>query len=207
MSTADVYRASKLPETPEPPPRELVYEAVDRDTNRGTAVAWFQIFSLPIVFGVVVSIATTPAAGLVAIVAASVFAVWYRRRSRHREGAILRVEEGQLLVINRGQRVPRATFALRDVSDVVLDVKTIRRVQEGDSPIPAVRFTNTTVGPEIDTARIVLVGKKKSERVELSEAYLAHMDATEWLGKIRVFLRKNGWIPRDERKSAKKTDQ
>jgi hypothetical protein len=24
------------------------------------------------------------------------------------------------------------------------------------------------------------------------------MTATEWLGKIRVFLRKNGWVPLDE---------
>jgi hypothetical protein len=179
-----------------------VYEALDRDANRGTAVAWFQLFSLPLVFGVALSVAVTPMVGLAGIVAGTAFAVWYRRRARHREGAVLRVEEGKLLVSSRGQRLPKAVFALRDLSDVVLDVKTIRRVQEGDSPIPAVRFTHTTVGPEIDTARIVLVGKKKSERVELSEAYLAHMDATEWLGKIRVFLRKHGWIPKDERKKS-----
>jgi hypothetical protein len=27
------------------------------------------------------------------------------------------------------------------------------------------------------------------------------MDATEWLGKIRVFLRKHRWLPEDERPS------
>jgi len=35
----------------------------------------------------------------------------------------------------------------------------------------------------------------------LTEAYVSQMDATEWFGKIRVFLRKNGWTPRDERES------
>jgi hypothetical protein len=29
------------------------------------------------------------------------------------------------------------------------------------------------------------------------------MDATEWLGKVRVFLRKHGWLPADERKREK----
>jgi hypothetical protein len=28
--------------------------------------------------------------------------------------------------------------------------------------------------------------------------HVAHMTATEWVGKIRVFLRKNGWVPLDE---------
>jgi hypothetical protein len=39
--------------------------------------------------------------------------------------------------------------------------------------------------------------------VHLTDEYFAHMDSTEWLGKIRVFLRKNGWIPADERKKDK----
>jgi hypothetical protein len=31
---------------------------------------------------------------------------------------------------------------------------------------------------------------------------LPHFEATDWLGRIRVFLRKHGWVPEDERETA-----
>ncbi|HVH41093.1 MAG TPA: hypothetical protein VM925_02085 [Labilithrix sp.] len=202
MTGHDIYRSAPLPETPAPPPRELVYEAFDRERNRGIVVVWFQLFSLPVVFGVAISTAISPAVGLMAMIGGGCFSVWYRRRAARREGAVLRVEEGELHVLSRDGRGIKGRMRLRELTDVVLDVKTIRRVQDGASAIPAVRFTDTTVGPEVDTARIVLVAHGNS-RVELTQAYLAHMDATEWLGKIRVFLRKHGWMPEDEREAAK----
>ena len=79
-----------------------------------------------------------------------------------------------------------------------MDTKTIQKVQEGGDAIPAMRFINATVGPELDTARIVVVGARGT-RVPLTTEYIAHMDASEWFGKIRVFLRKSGWVPADER--------
>ena len=60
------------------------------------------------------------------------------------------------------------------------------------------RFIDAKVGPKVDTARIVLVSAS-GRQVTLTQDYLAHMSATEWLGKIRVFLRKHGWLPEDER--------
>ena len=54
--------------------------------------------------------------------------------------------------------------------------------------------------PEVDQKRIMLVGKTGS--VPLTEAYLASVDVTEWFGKIRVFLRKHGWVPESEREPA-----
>jgi hypothetical protein len=69
---------------------------------------------------------------------------------------------------------------------------------DGDGAIPAMRFIDAKVGPKVDTARIVLIGASGRE-VRLTEDYLSHMHATEWMGKIRVFLRKHGWLPEDER--------
>jgi hypothetical protein len=33
----------------------------------------------------------------------------------------------------------------------------------------------------------------------VGEGRAPHSEATTWLGKIRVFLRKHGWVPEDER--------
>lgn len=200
VGSPDVYRAADLPETPPLPPRELVYEAVDRDRDRGSAVLFFQLFSLPALLGVVLATLTTPALGLAGMIASAGSMIWLRRRSRRGSGALLRVDEGELHVLSRDLKKELGSLALREIGDVSLEIKKIQRVQEGDSPIPAVRFIDTRVGPEVDTARIVIVGRGKRGRIVLTDAYLAHMDATEWLGKIRVFLRKHGWVPADERK-------
>jgi hypothetical protein len=108
---------------------------------------------------------------------------------------ILHVDRGELWITSA-----KRTLAERmqlDGIDVVLDTVTIQKVQEGGSAIPAMRFIDATVAPDQDTARIVIVGG--GERYPLTEDYVAYMEATEWFGKIRVFLRKNGWVPLDER--------
>jgi hypothetical protein len=206
----DVYRAPKLPEPIEPPPSELVYVARSRE-NDGIQYAWMQLFVLPMVLGIVVAVVSSVAwLGLVVMVGAFAFVFRHRKKAVDAKGAVLRIAEGELKVYTRVGVVPLAVFKLRELSDVRLDIKTIERVQEGDSMVAAVRFTSTRVAPAIDQARIVLVGrktKKSSERpeVKLTDEFYAHMDATEWLGKIRVFLRKNGWVPVDERKKEKGT--
>src|SRR5262249_8410260 len=137
----------------------------------------------------------SPTAGLVALIMVLVFGIrklWIEGRS---SGVILRVRGSQLEILSHRRRRHRASIPLADLRDVILDTKTIRRVQESQSAVPQVRFIETRVGPEIDTARIVLVARSE---VRLTEAYLAHMDSVEWLGKIRVFLRKHGWVPEDE---------
>lgn len=199
MGTPDVYRAADLPEAPPLPPRELVYDAIDRDQERGSAVLFFQLFSVPAVVGAVLASVTTPMLGLAGMLGSGALALGLRRWTRKRSGAVLRVEEGKLSVRSRDRRRELGTLRLREIEDVGLEIKKIQRVQEGDSMIPAVRFIDSRIAPEVDTARIVVVGREGRERIVLTEAFLAHMDATEWLGKIRVFLRKHGWVPEDER--------
>lgn len=178
------------------PPAELVYTATDASRRGSSAVAMFQLFSVPLIIGVALSMIVTPTAGLIGMIAGALGAVWWWRRAPHAGGVVLRVENGELRVLSGNRKNEKERFSLGDV-DVELDTKTIQRVQEGGSAIPAMRFIDATVGPELDTCRIVVVGRGK--RVVLTEAYVSQMDATEWFGKIRVFLRKNGWTPRDER--------
>ena len=75
-----------------------------------------------------------------------------------------------LCVAPRDSR-PIARFTVRDL-DVVLDTKTIRKVVDGDSMLPAVRFTESKIGPEIDMARIVLTDGR--ERHALSDHFTSH---------------------------------
>jgi hypothetical protein len=86
---------------------------------------------------------------------------------------------------------------LTDLLAVELETKTIRRVHEGDSAIPVMRLLDARVGRDVDTCRVVLRTQHKT--VRLGEQHIAHMDAVESVGKIRVFLRRNGWLPEDER--------
>lgn len=208
----DVYRAPKLPEPTEPPPRELVYVATSHD-RKGFHYVWMQLFVLPVVLCVSVAVVTGIGwLSLVTLVASFALAYRFRKTAASAQGAVLRIEEGELKVFTRNGVAPVAIIKLRDLADVRLDIKTIQRVQEGDSMVAAVRFTNTTVGPSVDQARIVLVGRKTKKnpdrlKVVLTDEYFAHMDSTEWLGKIRVFLRKHDWLPTDERKKEKQAQE
>lgn len=162
----------------------------------GQGMALLQLFGLPVVVGVAASAIFTPTVGLAALVGSAVLGVWWWRRPAS-SGFLLTVEHGALVVARfRGAR-PIATLPLDTLRNVSLDIKTIQRVEEGGSAIPAMRVLDSRVGVEVDTSRILLHGE--GAPVPLGDVYIAHMDATEWLGKIRVFLRKNGWVPADER--------
>ena len=187
--------ASRDPDAPAPP-AELVFESEDPESRRGSSIAMFQIFSVPPLVAVVLAGVFSPEAGLGGLVVSAIGAfVWWKRPRK--TGFTFRVDD-LLTVTAMGASAPLVRVPLADVLDVKLDTKTIQRVQEGSSPIPAVRFSEATVGPEVDTCRVVLV-TRADEFVALGDTFVAHMHATEWLGKIRVFLRKPGWLPIDER--------
>ncbi len=72
-------------------------------------------------------------------------------------------------------------------------------MREGNAVTPVSRLVDTKVGPELDVSRIAFEVDGRAEPIRLSEAYFSHMDSIEWLGKIRSFLRRQGWVPLDER--------
>ena len=188
-----MYREAAARDPKEAAPADLLYVAVNREGNSKP----FVVVTLPAVLGIVLATFGTPSLAPVGIAVSLGLGLWLWRR-RPTQGVVLRVEGDQLRVLSRSGKVEKARFRLDDLVDVALDTKTVRPVQEGASAIPAMRFIATRVGPDVDKSRIVLVGRD-GPSVPLSDEYVAHMDATEWLGKIRVFLRRQRWVPEDER--------
>jgi hypothetical protein len=116
-------------------------------------------------------------------------------------GIALRVASGEL-VLCAGRR-ERLRVRLSALDDVSLDTKSIRKVEPGQNG--TLHFIQSNVGPEIDVARIVfhVAGRPVTH---LTDAFLPSIEAIEWTGKIRSFLRANGWTPYDERRSSAPDD-
>jgi hypothetical protein len=194
-----VYRTAPERPTAPDPPRELVYDATDVTAGRSDgALALFRHVSLPAIASVAAAWVAGSTAGAVALVSAGAFSVWSWRTRGRRGGAVLTVERGVLVIEVRGGRVLHDRVRLGDLADVTLDVKTIERVVDSGSAIPAMRFIDSRVAPKVDTARLVLV-RAGGRELPLTTEYLSHLHATEWLGRVRSFLRKHGWEPERER--------
>jgi hypothetical protein len=196
-----MYRDAGERAAGEAPSSDFVYEGVDRGGKRNPGLGLLQLFALPACVAALCARMLGPAEGLIALVATGILA-WYLARHMPKAGLVLRVASGELLVFpRRREKKPKARIRLGDLLNVALDTKTIQRVEEGGSAIPAMRFLDSKVSAEADISRIVLVRRGGSD-VPLTDNHLVHMDATESLGKIRVFLRKHGWVPADEREPA-----
>lgn len=186
------YREAEPPTIPEAPPTELAYRPMTR--RRASGLVVMQVVAIPFAVGFALSF-VHPSAGLAGLVASAVFLVWWWRRPTA-AAATLRVRAGTLHVYF-GDRSEAESIALRKLRDVVLDTKTIQPVMDGGSAIPAMRVIDPSIGPEVDTSRIVLVARKR--KIRLTEDFQPNIDSSEWIAKVRVFLRKNGWVPADER--------
>jgi len=113
---------------------------------------------------------------------------WRRRQGR----AVLRVTAGELVLTEGSDE--RLRVRLLDLEDVSLDTKSIRKVEPGQTS--ALHLTSS-VGPEIDVGRIVFHVDGRPP-LHLTDAFLPHSEVVEWTGRIRSFLRAQGWTPADE---------
>lgn len=190
------YRQPALPEPKPAPPPELIVSLAGAD-RRSSAVVTFQLFVLPLIAAMVLSAIATPTVGFVGLLVSAAYATWRWRRSRARSDSIVLSVASRKLTAQASHLFLHMKLA--DLENVELDTRTIRPVQEGRTAVPNVRFIESQVGPEVDIARIVIVGEGR--RVALHDDYIAHIHATEWLGKIRAFLRKHDWLPLDEREA------
>jgi hypothetical protein len=113
-------------------------------------------------------------------------------------GAVVRVENGTMLVYRwRGARTA-SVVALEDVHDVCLDTKMIHRAQRETRPgvFAAGGFSGSLA---VDVSRITLVIASGVPPIELSADYASHSETVEQIGKLKTFLRCRGWLPLDER--------
>ena len=170
----------------ETPPRELVVDAKpapgDQGDSSGTAM-------LPFVVPAIVSGAlakyVSPAAGLAGLALGVVVLLVLRKP---REGRfVLRVEGGVLEVA----RERRDELVARVPIDEVLDVTLDRQTQAG-----------ARGGASKERVHLALERRAPADPIFVPEERITPIEGQEWLGKVRVFLRKHGWVPEDERGEA-----
>lgn len=198
---ASPYRAHDESRRNDRPRAELVYASRDQEGKVAGARTAIQIAVAGTIGGAIAAGAGLPELGAAIIVGATAFGMWRWRRAPDVTGLLLRVENGELVIIPRGSKKVLMRTRLVDLRNVSLDTKSIRKVEPGRDAVPALQFINTSVGPEIDVARIVLHVEGRRGPIRLTEAFLSHIDSVEWTGKIRTFLRAQGWVPEDEREA------
>ncbi len=193
----DPYRSpATLPEPLAIVPVELVYlAAINERRNRALRrmAGWLWLGATLCA----VALVLMPHLGAWLAAAFVPFLTWRWLLNRKPERIVLAVRDGWVELASPSGK---ARFQLARVRQVELDTKTIAKAY-------ADKFVGTAVvslgvRPAIDVARIVLVldeDDDETRRVVLGSDYEGISEVTAWLGKLRVFLRKHGWIPIDER--------
>jgi hypothetical protein len=168
------------------PPRELVIDAApapgDSSDGAGSAMAPFALTAL--VAGGLAKFVSLTAALVPLGVAVVVLLV--RRKSG--EGRfVLRVDDGALEVTRERRAVPGMRIPLADLLDVTLERKTHASGRGGSST---------------ERVRLALECRAPAEPIFVPEERVTPIEAQEWYGKVRVFLRKHGWVPESEKPPA-----
>jgi hypothetical protein len=179
-------------------PAELVYRTKDPERFSTVVRAASQVAAGGLVVLVLLQGVGCEQLAPVAMLAAAFTAAWRARSAARDAGIVLRVDRG-VLEVTGGSMETLLTTRVAEITDVVLDTKTVRKVHEGAGGTPIVVYASTRVGPEIDIARIAIQVEGRSEDILLSDDYFGYLDTVAWLGRIRSFLRAQGWIPEDER--------
>jgi hypothetical protein len=173
-----------------PPPRELVIDATpapgDSSDGSGSGMAPFVFTAFAA--GLLAKYVSAPAALVPVGVAIAVVLV--RKRS-HEGRFVLRVVDGALEVSRERRRGPAVRVALADLLDVTLDSQTRAASGRGSSATARVRLALERRAPE--------------SPIFVPDERVTPIEAQEWYAKVRVFLRKHGWVPESERVAAPTT--
>ncbi|MBX3230614.1 MAG: hypothetical protein KIT84_00240 [Labilithrix sp.] len=143
----------------------------------GTAVA---PIALPVLAAGLLAKLVAPAAGLAALGAGAALFVlrWKPNRGRF----VLRVTDGVLEVARERGRDAPLRLPIADVLAVVVH-----------------RTKTPAAGGPAERVQIAFDRAAPAEPIVLPESTLTPLESEEWVGKIRVFLRKHGWLPKAER--------
>lgn len=166
------------------PPRELVVDAkpAPGDSSDGTGTAMAP-FAVPVVVAGLLVKYVSPSVGLAGLAVS--IAVLVALRKPHEGRYVLRIG-ADALEVRRERRVdPVARIALADLLDVTLDRQTRGASGRGGSATERVRLAFERRAPE--------------EPLFVPDERITPLEAQEWHSKIRVFLRRHGWVPKDER--------
>lgn len=164
---------------------ELVVDAkpAPGDSSDGSGPGLLKIVG-PIVAGALTAKLVNPLAGLAALVLAVVAVLVMRAPDEGR--TVLRIVDGDLEVTRERRKEALARFPLRDLVGTTLDRES-RQVQGRAAT---------------ERVRIALLRTVPAEPIFVPEERITPIEAEEWHSRVRVFLRKGGWVPEDERVSA-----
>ena len=95
---------------------------------------------------------------------------------------MLRVADGVLEVSREGEVEPKAKLSVDDLLDVTID----REPRKADAQ------------QQKDRVRLTLE-RRDAAPLHIPQTRLTPLEAQEWYGRVRVFLRAQGWLPKDER--------
>ncbi len=153
----------------------------DQSSTSGTAMT---PFVLPAVVAALLAKTVSPAAGLAGLGVGVLVLFVLRKPNTGR--FVLRIVEGQLVVARERAKEPVATFALEDLLDVTLDKQTQAATGRGGSATERVH---------------IVFERREADPIFVPDERVTPIEGGEWLGRVRVFLRKHGWVPSDERSS------
>jgi hypothetical protein len=165
------------------PPRELVVDCTPApgDSSDGAGSAMLPFVLTALAAGALAKY-VSPAAALVPLAIAVVVVII--RRQSHEGRFVLRIEDGTLEVTRERPRAVAVRVALADVLDVTLDKKT---------------HASGRGGSATERVRLALERRAPDAPVFVPDERVTPIEAQDWYGKVRVFLRKHGWVPENER--------
>ncbi len=175
---------------------QMIYEA-RADKNRG--IALFQLVvgglvTVPVLVTLVLSLLGLGLFSYVGGIASGALCFYLWRRSESPSAIVLRVAKRKLFVDDgsRSFEIP-----LRDLENVTLEKREVKKVRDGAPILPALMTINSTVDSATEIVRVALEGEGRS--FTLTEEWQPYSAGLEGMGKVRVFLRKHGWVPPSER--------
>jgi hypothetical protein len=171
------------------PPRELVIDASpapgDSSDGAGSAMAPFALTAL--LAGALAKYVSLTVA-LVPLVLAIVVLVVRRKSNEGR--FVLRVDDGAVEVTRERQAssAARVRIPLADLVDVTLERQT---------------HASGRGGSMTERVRLALERRAPDAPIFVPDDRVTPIEAQDWYGKVRVFLRKHGWVPESERETAR----
>jgi hypothetical protein len=165
-------------------PRELVVDAkaAPGDSSDGSGSGMAPIV-VPVIGAGLLAKFVSSTAALVVLGMAVAFAILRRKPNEGR--FLLRVDGGVLEVGRERGRSDPARVALTELLDVTYNKETRAASGRGGSPTERVRLALERPAP--------------APPIFVPEESITPLEAQEWYSKVRVFLRKHGWVPKDER--------
>jgi len=147
-------------------------------------------FALSAIAAGVLAKLVSPTVALAPLVAALVYVVLRRKAGEGR--FVLRAGDAGIEVRRERGSEPVARIAIADLVDVTLDRK-MQASGRGGSATERVRLALERKAPEVP--------------IFMPDEHVTPIEAQEWYGKVRVFLRKHGWVPENEKENEKESEK